>query len=336
MKQHPSAWNKASAPTYFWLSAAKLASNWTLWQSISSQHCGHIYGHSFCQHFSQHSRLLWWTPWKIRTWQQKVSLVILEADPDIAGALSGCLVLQHKARDGVRSLLGKHGWRQRAWQLNGLVGSIILLTVPRQQVSCKHGAGELSCSCHCLPVTVTSGDSRGGMEGCATSGAERANLYPSHCGFAAQHVHRTHNYLPSNRMPRCLVRPRDTQHDPSAWRSRSPEPRSPNCTAGAAAEHGLLHPMCLWVMRVDPASPPGEGTFAVSLICSPSSALSFLQLSEMGTLFKKRATQKEAVQPRERGVRQNKIIARGGASERLWKKLEHTCSSSPSVFVTSL
>jgi len=89
--------------------------------------------------------------WKTRI-GQLVSLVILEATPDIAGAPSGCLVLQHKASAGIGSLLGKCGWHQRAWQLNGLVGSIVLLTVPRQLVSCKHGAGEPSCSCHRLPT----------------------------------------------------------------------------------------------------------------------------------------------------------------------------------------
>jgi len=44
------------------------------------------------------------------------------------------------------------------------------------------------------------------------------------------------------------------------------------------------------------------------LICS-SSALSFLQLSEMGTVSEKQATQKKATLPQERSVMQNKIIA---------------------------
>lgn len=42
------------------------------------------------------------------------------------------------------------------------------------------------------------------------------------------------------------------------------------------------------------------------LICSPFSPLSFLQLSEIGTLFEKQEVQKEAAQPREHHVRQNK------------------------------
>lgn len=66
----PSAWNKVSAPMYFQLSTARLASNWTSWQSISSQCCGHIYGHSFCQYVLWHARLLGWTLWKTRTCQQ--------------------------------------------------------------------------------------------------------------------------------------------------------------------------------------------------------------------------------------------------------------------------
>lgn len=47
----PSAWNKASAPTYFKLSTAKLAPDWPLWQSVFGQWWGHVYGHSFCQLF---------------------------------------------------------------------------------------------------------------------------------------------------------------------------------------------------------------------------------------------------------------------------------------------
>lgn len=101
----PSAWNKASAPMYFKLSIAKLASDWTLWKSVFGQWWGHIYGHSFCQLFYDHGKLLWWAPWKTRTWQQKVSLVILEADPDMAGGLSSCLIPHIKP-----VLVPAHSW----------------------------------------------------------------------------------------------------------------------------------------------------------------------------------------------------------------------------------
>lgn len=38
-------------------------------------------------------------------WQQKVSLVTLEAHPDMAGALSGCLILHIKL-----VLVSSHSW----------------------------------------------------------------------------------------------------------------------------------------------------------------------------------------------------------------------------------
>lgn len=60
----------------------------------------------------------------------------------------------------------------------------------------------------CVPVTT--GDRRGGMEWCVDRETEEINVYPSHCGFAAQHLHCIHNHLPSHGVPQYLVHPRDT------------------------------------------------------------------------------------------------------------------------------
>ena len=87
-------------------------------------------------------------------------------------------------------------------------------------------------------VPVSTGDRRSGMEGCAGSGAEGSNLYPGHCGFAAQHVHHTHNHG----VPWCLPHPRDTPRCPTAWGSTSPEPHFPN--QGDCSQPQLLAAGC--------------------------------------------------------------------------------------------
>lgn len=186
---------------YFKLTTAKLASDWTLWKTVFGQWWGHVYGHSFCQLFWEHGRLLWWAPWKTRMWQHKVSLVILEADPDMAGALSSCLMLHIKPMLVSAHSWEKHWWHQGPWQLNSPVRNIVLLTVLRQPVSGKPGAGEPSCSCCCSPMDMghmllwALGTGEVGWRDIVANRAEGPSLCPCSSGFADECVHPTHDHL---------------------------------------------------------------------------------------------------------------------------------------------
>lgn len=210
----------------------------------------------------------------------------------------------------------------------------------RQPVPGKPGAGEPFCSCHRSPVDMghmqlgALGKGEVRWRDVAANRAEGPSLCPCSGGFADQCVHPTHAKPPLWPQPWCLAPLRVIPPHLAVWGSTRP--------LWLGTVFSIPRFSCPWAMGLFmPVKilPPLQSKAFLQpcchLICSPFSPLSFLQLSEIGTLFEKQEVQKEAVWPRQCHVRQNKN-SWGGASERFWKKLEHTCSSSPSVFVTSL
>lgn len=203
-------------------------------------------------------------------WQQKVSLVILEADPDIAGAVSSCLILCIKP-----VLVLAHSW-ENTDGIRGirLEGNIVLLTMLRQPVSGKPGAGEPSCSCHCSPMDMghiqlwALGTGEVGWRDSVASRAEGPRLYLCSDGFADQCVHPT--LLPLWPQLWCLAPLMVTPYHPAVWGSTSP--------LWLGTISSIPCSSCLWAMGLahagqNPAFPPVEGTFTAFL---PLDLLSFL------------------------------------------------------------